>query len=178
MKETKKCPKCMEEVDLKAKICPHCRKKIGGTPTWVIVCCVIGVLILFGGIAGNIDTNDTDSNEKSLESKQIEYTKAEVDELEDALENNAAAAKETYKGKYLEITGKLGTIDSDLKYISLDSLTKEWDFEGIHCTLKNADARNAVKSLSKGQTITVKGKITDVGEVLGYYLDATEIIAQ
>lgn len=115
-------------------------------------------------------------NGSTEEKKEVTYKKISVDTLEDALEENAAAAKEKYNGKYLEITGKLGTIDSDLKYISLVSQTDEWDFTGIHCTLKNDKVRDQVKKLKKKQKITVRGKVTDVGEVLGYYLDAYEII--
>ena len=196
-KRVKNCPKCKEEIDLNATICPHCRKKIGGTPTWIIVFCVIGGLILFGGIIGNIDTEDPNSNESSTtspEKKEIEYTEVDIDELdltesidlsggdidelEDALDNNAAAAQEKYDGKYLAITGKLGTIDSDMKYISLNSLTDDWDLIGVHCTVKKSSTKDVIKTLSKGQTIVVKGKITDVGEVLGYYLDIDEIIPQ
>ena len=59
--------------------------------------------------------------------------------------------------------------------ISLVSSTDEWDLIGIHCTIKNKEQKEIVKTLTKDQEITVKGKITDVGEVLGYYLDITEI---
>ena len=140
--------------------------------------------IVLGG-ASELDDNTSSSNKSnnstvtdSKKEEEITYTKIDVDTLEDALENNAAAAKDEYKGKYLEITGRLGTIDSDLKYISLLSITDEWDFVGIHCKLKTEATKESVKSLSKDQTIVVKGKITDVGEVLGYYLDVDEIIAQ
>ena len=97
--------------------------------------------------------------------------------MEDALESNAAA-KDTYNKKNLEITGRLGTIDSDLKYFSLMSNTNDFDILGISCYIKNKDTKDVVKSLSKDQTIVVKGKITDVGEVLGYSLDIDEIIPQ
>ena len=146
---------------------------------------VFRILILaLGGAASSSSSNDSNTNNNTNEttetskSEEKTYSKVSVDDLEDALENNAAAAKDTYKGKYLEVTGKLGTIDSDLKYIGLDSLTKEIDFSGIHCTIKDSQTKEVVKSLSKGQTIIVKGKITDVGEVLGYYLDIDEIIPQ
>ena len=32
-----------------------------------------------------------------------------------------------------------------------------------------------MKSLNAGDSLTVKGKVTDVGEVLGYYLDIDSI---
>lgn len=135
-----------------------------------------------GTIGGNKNTSRSNNTNNSIvkkqESKKIEYTKVDIDTMEEALDNNAAAAKDTYNGKYLEITGRLGTIDSDLKYISLLSPTDEWDIIGIHCTLKNQQVKDVVKTLTKDQNIIVKGRITDVGEVLGYYLDVDEIIAQ
>lgn len=145
----------------------------------VIPLAIVVLFIVFGNNSTDETNkdNNTSTSEKSTTTVK-EYTKVDVDELEDALSNNAAAAKDTYKGKYLEITGKLGTIDSDLKYIGLDSMTNEWDLTGIHCTIKNEETRNVVKTLTSGQTIIVKGKIKDVGEVLGYYLDIDEIIPQ
>ena len=129
-------------------------------------------------ISDNANNSSNNSVIKKPETKKIEYTKIDIDTMENDLENNAAAAKDTYNGKYLEITGRLGTIDSDLKYISLVSTTDEWDIIGIHCTLRNQNVKDIVKTLTKDQTIVVKGRITDVGEVLGYYLDVDEIIAQ
>ena len=129
-------------------------------------------------ISDNANNSSNNSVIKKPETKKIEYTKIDIDTMENDLENNAAAAKDTYNGKYFEITGRLGTIDSDLKYISLVSTTDEWDIIGIHCTLRNQNVKDIVKTLAKDQTIVVKGRITDVGEVLGYYLDVDEIIAQ
>lgn len=179
----KKCKYCQTDIDVNAKICPNCHKD---QRNWfqrhIVLTIILGLFVL--GLIGSAlgDTEETTKNGNSgkstKEEQKIEYTKIDVDELEDELENNAAAAQEKYKGQYLEITGKLGTIDSDLKYISLDSTTKEWDLDGIHCTLKNKASKDIVKTLSKGQTIIVKGKITDVGEVLGYYLNVDEIIAE
>ena len=147
------------------------------------------LIIISINIYNNKNNTNSNSNTKNdnyvhysinsnSEPEKIEYTKVDIDTMEKDLDNNAAAAKETYNGKHLEITGKLGTIDSDLKYISLLSLTDEWDIIGIHCTLVNQTDKDMVKTLTKNQTIIVRGKITDVGEVLGYYLDVEEIIAQ
>lgn len=144
---------------------------------WVII------IILIIGVAGagssNSPTQQTSSNttptQQQSQEETIEYTSVTVDQLEEALKNNAATAKDTYNGKYLEITGRLGTIDADLKYISLLSTTDQFDLIGIHCSIKNEEQKNIVKTLSKDDTIIVRGKITNVGEVLGYYLDITEI---
>ena len=185
----KKCKYCQSDVDEKAKICPNCKKKQGNFFKKHPIITVLLVFLIIGIIAtstsGNNDSgsmqnnsNATSTSKNVVENNAIEYTKVDIDELEKALENNAAAAKDTYNGKYLEISGRLGTIDSDLKYISLLSSTDEWDIIGVHCTLKNQTSKDVVKSLSKDQNIIVKGKVTDVGEVLGYYLDVDEIIAQ
>lgn len=136
----------------------------------------IFLFILCGAVFLTFALGSTEKDEDAP--KEVTYEKISVDTLENALDKNAAAAKERYNGKYLEISGKLGTIDSDLSYISLDSRTKKWDLNGVHCTLKNENVRNTVKKLSANQKITVRGKITDVGEVLGYYLDAYEILTQ
>lgn len=142
---------------------------------WLII-----VIIIIAIAGGSNDTTVQTGGESTAQStdvqQEIEYTTIDVDTLEDDLSNNAAAAKDTYNGKYLEITGRLGTIDSDLKYISLLSTTDDFDLTGVHCTIKNDEQKEIVKTLSKDDTIVVKGKITNVGEVLGYSLDITEIV--
>lgn len=176
------CKSCGKEIASSAKACPSCgaknKKPFYKTVWfWIIVAIVIIGVASAGGSEENISNyNGTSNNGQGA--NVIEYQTVLIDDLEDALDVNAAAAKDTYNGKYLEITGRLGTIDSDLKYISLLSLTNEWDFVGIHCSIKNTDTKEIVKSLKKNQTIVVRGKITDVGEVLGYYLDIYEIIPQ
>lgn len=144
---------------------------------WWFWLLIIIVIIAAGSQGGSKKTQQTSTAVTNGENtnQSIEYTSVNIDELEGALKNNAAAAKDTYDGKYLAITGKLGTIDSDLKYIALLSTTNNFDLTGVHCTIKNEEQKNIVKSLKKDDTIIVKGKITNVGEVLGYYLDITEI---
>lgn len=182
------CKSCGKEIATSAKTCPHCgakNKKPFYKAVWFwVLLAIIVIAIAIGGSGGDGSSSDNggDSNSKTgggntSETKVIEYQKVDVDELEDALESNAAA-KDTYNKKNLEITGRLGTIDSDLKYFSLMSNTNDFDILGISCYIKNKDTKDVVKSLSKDQTIVVKGKITDVGEVLGYSLDIDEIIPQ
>ena len=187
--ETKQCKKCKEIINKKAKRCPNCGAK-QGMPIWLIVVIVILVISIIGGNSeeskeNNSTNNSTNqsaeinntNNSSNQTSKTIEYIKLSKDDLDEELEKNAAVARETYINKYVEVTGKLGIIDSELKYISLKSTTKKWDFQSINCTIKNNEQKEIIKTLVKDQEITVKGKITDVGEVLGYYLDITEIVA-
>lgn len=163
----KKCKECGAEISSSAKTCPNCGKK--QTSILKIIIILIIVIIIIAAIAGGGSSTENEIPDN------ISYTAVDVDTLDAALESNAAAAKDTYNGQYLEITGRLGTIDSDLQYISLLSTTDEWDLNGIHCTIQNDEQREIIKTLTVGDTIKVKGKITDVGEVLGYYLDITEI---
>lgn len=143
---------------------------------WLIIILIIGGI----GAGANNTTQPTSTSSTSststTETQPIEYKKVSIDELDSALEKNAAAAKDTYNGQYVEVTGRLGVIDSDLKYISLYSTTDQFDLVGMNCYIKNSEQKEIVKTLSKDDTIIVKGKITSVGEVLGYSLDITEIL--
>lgn len=181
--KTKKCKYCKTEIPADAKVCPQCRKKLkGGKLKWVILIILVGAII--GAVAGESDsesggnatttTSSTTSEQKKEEATPIEYTSVSVNDMMDALNNNAMGASDKYKGKYLEITGKLTNIDAAGKYIDLMA---DGDFEiiGVQCYIKNDDQKSKISSMSKGDTVTLKGKCTDVGEVLGYSLDITEI---
>ena len=171
----KVCKECGTEVSSRAKSCPKCGKDQRNfflkhkVLSFILIVIALGVL---GSALGGSENNKTESVNSN---EVIEYMAINVDTLEKALESNPANAKDTYNGKHLEITGRLGTIDSDSKYISLLSTTDKWDLTGIHCTVKNDEQKEKIKTLNKDDTIVVKGKITDVGEVLGYYLDISEI---
>lgn len=87
------------------------------------------------------------------------------------LESNAASAKDKYEEQYIEITGKLSVIDSDGKYISLTDPDDEWDLVGIMCYIESDEQLDEVKELSTGDDVTVGGKVTNVGEIVGYSID-------
>ena len=90
------------------------------------------------------------------------------------LNDNALEASDAHKGEYVKITGKLGVIDSSGKYISL---LPDTDFAiiGVTCYIKNDETKAKVAELSKDSTVTLTGKITDVGEVMGYMLNIDNI---
>ncbi len=184
--KTKKCKYCKTEIPADAKVCPQCRKKLkGGKLKWVVLIILAGAII--GAVAGGSDSGSdksaataTSSEKKEADTKQkeeatpIEYTVVSVNDMMDDLNNNAMGASDKYKGQYLEITGKLTNIDASGKYINLMA---DGDFEiiGVQCNIKNDEQKSKVASLTKGDTVTLKGKCTDVGEVLGYSLDIDEI---
>ena len=156
-------------------------KKKSGKLKWVVLAVVaVGVI---GAVGGNSDSNTTSSSSTSAKTESvkevdtptpIEYTAVSVNDMMSDLDSNAMGASDKYKGKYLEITGKLSNIDAAGKYIDLMA---DGDFEiiGVQCYIKSDDQKAKIASMSKGDTVTLKGKCTDVGEVLGYSLDIEEI---
>lgn len=194
---TKLCKHCKTEIPVGAKVCPHCRKKQGGVLKWVGI--IFIALIIIGAIGGGGDKKDSaaqttsssnnksnvsetstsketaDKSEEQEEQKEIEYISVTATELSDALSSNAMKAQNDYKDQYLEITGKLGTIDSNGKYIGIES-DKDFDFTNIQCYLKTDEQKEIIMEMSKGDSITIKGYCKDIGEVLGYQIDIEEVV--
>lgn len=180
----KPCKVCGKEMAKTAKVCPGCgakNKKPFYKSSWFII---LVIIIIISAIAGNKnDVNDVPANNaeqsqtanEKKEPEQKEYVVCEVSTLMDLLEDNALKAKNEYENKYVEITGRLSVIDSGGKYISVTPSNDEFAIMGVQCNIKNDEQKNKVLELSTNSTITVKGKITSVGEVLGYSLDIEEI---
>ena len=112
----------------------------------------------------------------STEAK-ITYTKYQVTELFDDLSKNALKAQKKYEDQNVELVGYLGTIDSSGDYICLEAAENDYDymFQSVTCYIKAEDQLDTVMDLTKGDKIVIKGRITTVGEVLGYYLDMDSI---
>lgn len=106
---------------------------------------------------------------------EITYTPYEVGQLIDELNENALKAADKHKGEYVELTGKLSVVDSSGKYISIDRTDEISFLEDIQCYITTDEQKSVVMELSKGDIVIVKGKIKNVGEVLGYSLDIDEI---
>lgn len=117
----------------------------------------------------------TTEEETKEEEPAIDYVAVTTDELSDALDANAMNASETYKDKYFAVTGRLSNIDASGKYISLVDINDELSFNCIQCYIKSDEQLEKVKKMTTGDTVTVKGKITDVGEFLGYSMDIDSI---
>jgi hypothetical protein len=122
------------------------------------------------------EASNTDVTVKAKPTKKaIKYTKYKVSKMMDDLDNNAMKAEKKYTDKYVEITGKLSNIDSDGKYIDLKSSKDDFAITGVQCYIKSDKQSDKIMDMKKGQTVTLKGQITEVGEVLGYSLDIIEI---
>lgn len=194
MNPTKQCKHCNALIPIKAKVCPVCKKSQSGKAKWIII--VVAVIIVLSAIAGvggsdesdsgndkstatniseNTDSEKTEKEQTKEKEETIEYTPYSVSEMMSDLDANAMNASDKYKGKYIEITGKLNVIDSSGKYISLVPSDEEYAIIGVHCTLKSDEQKEAVKSMSIGDEVTLRGKCTDVGEVMGYSLNIDSI---
>lgn len=90
------------------------------------------------------------------------------------LESNALAAANTYEGKRVTVTGTLSNIDASGSYFSLKGSADDFAFTPVTIDIDESH-RDTVAAFTSDQEITVTGKVTSVGEVLGYSIDAETI---
>ncbi|MDO4976000.1 MAG: hypothetical protein Q4E53_01945 [Eubacteriales bacterium] len=184
--ETKTCKHCATEIPYTAKVCPNCRKKVkGGKLKWIII--VLVVIAILGAAMGGGDDKKADTqkaqtasqkgSEEAKTEEKIVYNTYDCTELFDELKDNALKAEKNHQDEYVEITGYLGTIDSDGSYIGLAAAEDDYNymFDEIRCDIKTDDQLDQVMEMKKGDKITVKGQIKSIGEVLGYSLNIEEI---
>ena len=184
------CKTCGKEMAKSAKVCPSCgakNKKPFFTKPWfiaIVALIIIGAIASSGksksgnttAVADKTNSNNSEVKDTTAESTTIaiEYVDYTVDDLMAQLEENALKASNDHKGENVRITGKLGVIDSSGKYITLYPDT-DFAIIGVQCYIKNDDTKAKVADLSKDSLVTLTGKITDVGEILGYSLNIDNI---
>ena len=190
MEETKKCKHCQSDIPKKAKVCPVCKKKQPSKLKVFLICLAVFFAI---GIIGSLSNDSSDSSSSSTTAQKqstststkettvsqqeevIEYTAITVEQLDNYLKDNALKASDSYKGKYLEITGKLSNIDSSGKYISLSN-DEILDVYGVQCYIKSDEQKQKVMDMKIDEHYTIRVKIKDVGEVMGYSADIIEFV--
>ena len=96
-----------------------------------------------------------------------------AEQLLTELEDNALAAKNTWENKLVTITGTLDNIDASGDYFSLRG-NDEYSFINVQVYIDESFIE-AVSAFTKGQKVTVTGEISDVGEIMGYSVDAVSI---
>jgi len=128
------------------------------------------------GGGGNSSSNsestkvEADSPAAETEVQAVAVTAAKL--LSD-LEANALAAKTEWNGKKVTITGKLNNIDASGDYFSLRG-DNEYSFTNVQVYIDDSLIA-AVSAFKKGQSVTVTGEISDVGEIMGYSVKAKSI---
>ena len=167
-------------------------KKSGGCLKWVLIAIAVLVLLgVLGALLGGGDdegtpsgsattsqtTEDAESPDSGTESPEepAEEPALEVtaQQLIDDLEANALAASNTYKDKRVTVTGKVETIDASGDYFTITG-TDDFTFTSIQVYIDESFL-DAVSGFTADQDVTVTGVITDVGEVLGYEIEAESI---
>lgn len=68
----KKCKYCQTEIDTKAKVCPNCKRKISGIPTWMKVLIIIVIVITC--MVSCLNSCSKAVDETFAESKDLSYT--------------------------------------------------------------------------------------------------------
>ena len=174
------CAHCGASIAAKAKTCPNCggknKKPIYKRP-WFIIIIVIIVICIVMGMGGSDDPASNSSTDNGQQQEQqITYTKYDAGQMVKDLENNAMKAEKKYNDQYIKVTGKLTTIDSDGSYIDIEPTGDNFSMYSITCYLQNEEQENVVTELSTGDTVTIKGQVTEVGEVLGYSMNIDKII--
>jgi hypothetical protein len=177
----RKCKSCGNEIGSKGKvICPNCgtiNKVAVFKRPWFIVIIMLVMIVVFVASCGGedeSDNKDVSTNDNGTVTVTREATDVTVDELIEALDENALKAADTYKGMYVRLTGELSVIDSSGDYFSLAPMHDDYSFDTVLCYI-NEEHLDKVMEFTSEQEVTVVGEITDVGEFLGYSLEVETI---
>lgn len=179
MENLVKCIACGKEIARGVSKCPSCGKDQRNFPMRHKILTAIGVLFTISvvsrlGNMGNVETKKEVPKATVKETEKPKPIAVTTDKLFKELDTNALKASKTYKGKVVEVTGKLSNIDSSGKYFSLGSMKEEFSFESLACDIED-EHLDTVMEFKNDQEVTVTGTISDVGEVLGYRLDVETI---
>lgn len=138
-----------------------------------IVIAIIAVLVLLVKCCGGSGDEDVTSQQ------DIEYTSYSIESLFDELDENAINAEE-HTDEYIEVVGFIDSMDSDGSYIGIgaDPDNYEYLFEHITCDITDDEQLEAIKGMKVGQKVRVKGKVSEVGELMGYTIDMYSISSE
>ncbi|MEG0918555.1 MAG: zinc-ribbon domain-containing protein [Bacilli bacterium] len=174
------CTHCGADISKGAKTCPSCggknKKPIYKRPWFIVIIAILVIGVVGSALGGGDSNTNTSSNDEPQKAeKKIEYTEHDIKKMHKELEANALKAEEKYQDKYIEITGKLGTIDSDGSYICIET-NEEYSFDDIQCYIEDDKQLKQIKELNKGDSVTIQGQVTEIGELLGYSMDIDKIL--
>jgi hypothetical protein len=145
---------------------------------WLIV--VLIIAFIGSGVESDadepLDSTDATVAETTDATDAVSYEVVDLQQMMNELGANALKAEKTYQDMYVQITCKIANFDSDGKYISVEPVdADEWNFNTAMCYIKNEDQLNFLLEKAVGDTITIKGRVKSIGEVIGYSFDMDEI---
>jgi len=178
------CKACGKEIGKGVKKCIHCgTDQRNFFAKHKIITGILVLVVLAGAGSALGDKDKASATSSPVASPQApaatQQPKAApmvvtADKLVEDLKANALNASETYKGKYVEVTGQLSSIDSSGKYFSLNPMDGSFTMTNVMCNITQEQKATVSKFTSK-QKVTVVGTMTDVGEVMGYTLKVESI---
>lgn len=178
--QTKKCPKCGEEVQSSAKVCKHCKADLRNwfakhkVLTGILVFIIIGIIGSVGGDKSTKTANTTSDTKTDTASENKATPVAETKQAEPQQQapqitvtsatlskeysENEVSADAKYKDKLLEVSGKIvsisnGTFDNEMVVKLSDG---QYDISGAMCYMKTSE-RDKVLTFKKGQQVTLIG---------------------
>lgn len=169
------CKNCGQEIDKKAVVCTGCGCKIKKPfyKKWWFWLIVVVVIAITGSSSGGSD-NSTNTTNKQAE--VITYEVVDLQAMFDELDGNAMKAESAYQDKYIEFQCKIANFDSDGRYIGVEPVNaSEWNFSTAMCYIKDDAQKSFLIEKNVGDTITIKGQVKEIGEVLGYSIDIKEV---
>ena len=170
------CKSCGKEIGKGVKKCVHCGADQRNFFVRHKVLTVILALFVIACVRVIMDPNSGDTSPAQAPAATTASTpapKAEpmvvtADKLAADMKGNPLNASETYKGKYVEVTGQLASIDSDGKYFSISPMMNDDFFlTTILCNI-TPEQKATVSKFTSEQKLTVTGTMTGVGEIMGY----------
>lgn len=173
-----KCKKCGQEVDKKAVICTACGCKIKKPiyKKWWFWVLIVVIIAIVGGSSGDNETSTNTTDKTSKTEDQIVYEIVDLQTMFDDLRGNAMKAETKYQKKYVEFECEINSFDSDGSYISVEPVgAGEWNFTTAMCYIKNDSQKEFLVEKNVGDTITIKGRVKSIGEVMGYSIDINEV---
>ena len=134
------------------------------------------VMAIFAiGFAASEDSETESVSNEDVPSQMEQVT---VGEMTKVLDENEMRAQKKYSGKWFQITGYLGSMDSEGEYFTLESNSARIFSTDVRCNIPS-DKREAITdklaNMNKGDKIMVKGKVTDMGEIMGYTVSIIDV---
>ena len=140
----------------------------------------LSVLALFavGFAASDEDESETNNAEEQV-NESVTYESASAADMLSDLEKNEMRAQKKYADKNLAISGYLGSMDSEGEYFTLEPSPNSTSFiKEVRCEIpksKREAITNIIIEKEKGDHIVVKGKVQDMGEVIGYEVKVDDV---
>lgn len=137
----------------------------------VIVMCIFAI--------GFAASDDSDTETVSKEEMPTEMEDVTVGEMTKVLKENEMRAQKKYAGKWFQITGYLGNMDSEGEYFSMESNSARVFSTDVRCIIPSdlrEDITDKLANMNKGDKIMVKGKVTDMGEIMGYSVSIVDVV--